>query len=213
MTKNRRESPRAARRSRRHKQEKPQAARRSNRLKQAAPTPTLDHVLPTPTLEEVLPEEALATFALTLQIISEEWKRDWQLAGGMSGQKFTSALANKIARELLVELYGPLQNNLTDEQRERIWELLPGVLVEADGEVKVVLDSDITPDGEAVKDTNINDNMLSGLNALKLLSYLAYVADACPPLVTLCLSDPCDTKLRRAAVGKDSNGKDLHADE
>ncbi|GMH66171.1 hypothetical protein TrRE_jg7474, partial [Triparma retinervis] len=202
--------------AKRHNQEKPQAARRSKRLKHKKKQERKSPAAPTPTLDDVLPEEELSAFALSLPFISKIWKRDLRRHGGTSGQKFTPALASEIARELLVAMYGPLENNLTDKQRERIWELLPGVLVEADGEVKVVTNSDITrtgPDGEAVKVTGIFNNNLSGFNALKILAYLSYIAVALPILVTLRLSDPCDTKLRLAAKGKDLKKKELPADE
>ena len=63
-----------------------------------------------PSLKDVLPEEELAAFALTLNI-SDKWKRDWQLNGKTSGQKFTPALAN------VTELRIALWSRIGEKQR------------------------------------------------------------------------------------------------
>ena len=162
-----------------------------------------------PTLNDVFPEKPLAAFAVTLKCIHEMYPRDFLLIGHMTGQKFTKQIANSTATKLFSLRFGPLEH-LTVEQRERLWEKLPGMFVNSDGEVDISFDSDF--EGETLSD--INSNNLSALNGIKLLAYLSYVAQACPPLITLLLSDPCDTKLRLAAdQGKDLNGNKVTADE
>eukprot|EP00519_Triparma_laevis_P009578 CAMPEP_0182497202 /NCGR_PEP_ID=MMETSP1321-20130603/5735_1 /TAXON_ID=91990 /ORGANISM="Bolidomonas sp., Strain RCC1657" /LENGTH=487 /DNA_ID=CAMNT_0024701021 /DNA_START=28 /DNA_END=1488 /DNA_ORIENTATION=+ len=157
--------------------------------------------------KDVLPEEPLAAFALTLSRISEEWPRDFLLSGNSSGQSFTKAIATSTATKLFSSWFGPLID-LTDLQQERLWELLPGMFVDSNGEVDISFDSDFEGSG-----LDIQNNKLSALNSLKLLAYLAYIAHACPPLVTVRLSDPCDTELRLGDRGRDLDGNDLTADE
>ncbi|GMI47197.1 hypothetical protein TrCOL_g5653 [Triparma columacea] len=175
----------------------PSAAKKAKKHKVAKPTKART---PPVTLQTVLPEKQLANFARLLTCISKLWQRDWKLHGLISGQAFTQELANEVAGKLFLDWYGPL-DKLTDEQRQRIWELLPGVLVKPNGEVHVVFDADFGTGRKAIQ-----NNHLTGQNTLKIMAYLAYVAHSLPPLVTLLLSDPCDTKLRLAQSGRTTEG-------
>ena len=187
----------------------PSAAKKAKRHKVAKPTKA---GTPPVTLQTVLPEKQLANFALLMKSISTFWQRDWKLNGNINGQRFTQGLANKIAGTLLLDWYGPL-HELTNEQCQRLWEILPGVLVKADGEVHIAFDSDFGSGAAGRSHQAINDNGLSGMNALKILAYIAFVAHSLPPLVTLNLSDNCDSKLRLADFGRTTEGKKTLSDD
>ncbi|GMI44992.1 hypothetical protein TrCOL_g7685 [Triparma columacea] len=161
---------------------------------------TLSDVFP----ESELGESKLGLFAKTLHSIKLKWKRNFLLHGNLSGQRFNKNLAIDIATTLLTAWFGPLVN-LNESACQRIYELIPGIIINKDGAVDVVNDADVHPNDRKAK--AIISNGLTAMNSLKVLSFLAFVADACPPHVILDLSHSCDTKLRLASMGKDENEK------
>ena len=171
---------------------------------------------PARVLSDVIPEAPLAKFSLTLVCLKDSWQRDFRRKGNDSGQTFNKALATEIGTKVLTTLFGPL-HLLTVKERKRVWETIPGLLVMSDGKVQVTFDSDIKiphptkrlVSGEAKlikKGGDIDNNKLSAVNVLKVISLLAYVAHECPPLVTLRLSDTCGEQLQMASAGKTKVG-------